>query len=161
MVSVGTNNESGDRGAAGRHGGAPSWAEALERRVLLAADLSAKLGPTLAAAHASYVEFAAATAGSVGPRVFKLSPAAVPNAGTLRIDGTSVEVRAVAKGATATLLGRQLTAAGATLTGQYGRVVTARVPLGALPGVAAAADLNFARPAPAPFTRAGLVDDQA
>lgn len=134
--------------------------ERLEQRLLLAADLSAKLGPALSVLYSNYSAFAAKLGAKVSTTKYTVA-ASQPNASLLPVTGQTVDVKAVAKAKTAATLAAQIKAAGGKVTGQFGRVVTANVPISALQAVSKAADLNFARPAYRPKLSAGKVDDQA
>ncbi|MEZ6100077.1 MAG: Calx-beta domain-containing protein [Pirellulaceae bacterium] len=76
----------------------------------------------------------------------------------LQVVGDNVLVDAVAQGET-TVLRDDLISIGATILGEYGRMVSALIPLGALPGVSSFTSLNSMR-ATQGLSNAGLVTSQ-
>ncbi len=91
---------------------------------------------------------------------FRLAPDQ-PNASLLDIRNGSVVVDTTAVGMDPTALRMELAGIGSQITGTYGRMVSARVPLASLGTLATLPDLQFARAAPLPKLNAGKVDDQA
>ena len=84
-----------------------------------------------------------------------------PNASLLDIQNGSVVVDTTSVGMDTTALRSELAGIGSQITGTFGRMVSARVPLASLGSLASLPDLQFARAAARPMLSAGKVDDQA
>ncbi|MDB5327509.1 MAG: hypothetical protein JWM57_3078 [Phycisphaerales bacterium] len=84
-----------------------------------------------------------------------------PNSRLLVTSGDTVLVKAASKVGGTSGLAAQFTALGATVTGRYGRVLTAAVPVSALAKVNSLTYLQFAKPSYKPYTKAGKTEDHA
>ena len=151
--------------------------EGLEDRVLLASGINTvqgisgaylqvdakvfnALGSDLAFLESDYNAYQTAHPGPGVPDNYQVS-ANQPDASILGVRNRSLVIDSVAKPGQTAVLQAQIAALGARVTGTYGAMVSAYVPLGQLAGLAGLSTLNYARASYTPVTSAGKVDDQA
>ena len=134
--------------------------EGLETRRLYSANLS-RIGDVLGfLANDFSTRPAASQSRSVIRNKTYILAAAQPNAGIVQTLGDTVLIKAVSTtNKLAARVVNELQALGATVTGSYGPLINAAVPVSKLASLASLSGLNYADAAYAPHTSAGKTDD--